>query len=157
MQLVWVISEEQIYLILHFFTSPTGSGEEQIQHQNRPSTPANNPRPVLSEIQYVSETLPPRGRRCSTRGTSTLLDSSQKTNSDSSFTSLIQMLLDQEISRRNRTKQTKSSTAKKAATVPPTGIPRKKRIRRVRTRHSRRESPETEDFDTSSSAEYSDY
>ncbi|ASH99126.1 ORF2 [Thetatorquevirus ursid4] len=142
---------------MHFYTNLVGSGEAQTPLQNPPSIRAINPRPVLSEIQYVLETLPQSEQQCSTRGTSTTPGSSRKTNSDSSFDSLIQMLLDQTKNpRRNRQKPKTRTTAKTTATVRQTGTQRRKRTRRT-TRPSRRESPETESSGTSSSEEYSDY
>nr|QZE11995.1 MAG: ORF3 [Giant panda anellovirus] len=83
-------------------------------------------------------------------------------SSETSFDSLIQTLLQQAESRRHCQKSTARHTEKKTAPVQKaTGTAKRTRRRttwrRIRTTDSRRKSPETEDFDTSSSEGYSDY
>nr|QZE11954.1 MAG: ORF3 [Giant panda anellovirus] len=139
------------------FTSPTGSGEDRAPSSPRPSTPVNNPQPVLGEIQYVLGTLPPQGTMSSTRGTSMKRDSSLNRSSNSSFNSLIQKILQETKSRRNRQTTKTRSTAAKTATIPNGTRKRRRTRRRICSKHSRGESPETESFGTTSSEEYSDY
>nr|ASH99131.1 ORF2 [Giant panda anellovirus] len=144
------------------YTRVTGNGVEQIQSPPQTSTPVNNLRPVTSDIQYVLETLPQQEPTCSTPGISTLRALLQQTNLETSFDSLIQTILkNKKNSRRHRTKSTARHTTKKrtrtAAPRSPAVPPKKTRIRKIYTMHSRGESPETETSDTSSSEEFTDY